>query len=389
MTRLGAVADKSETVDKPETRERFSLKDELFNADKVAYLAQLLADGVPGFEQAEFERRVMSKLHDLELKARIHWIADVLSEHLPQEFPAAASAIEASLPPPLDPELTDDDFGDFIFAPFGHYVAENGLEHLDRALACLRLLTMRFSMEDSIRAFLTADPDRTLDVLEEWAEDANYHVRRLVSEGTRPRLPWSGRLSLPADRVMALLDTLHVDPTRYVTRSVANHLNDIAKDDPAAVLAALGRWRKAAAQDAKELEWVTRHALRTLVKAGHQETLEFLGYRSDPPVEVTLQLETETVTIGESLVFSVELAASEDTGLIVDYVVDFLKANGSHSPKTYKLKTFHMKAGETVTLNKRHRLRGDATTYTLHPGIHHLAMQINGGQGRAVAFNLV
>ncbi len=372
-----------------ETSDRFSLKDELFNADKVAYLAGLLAAGVPGFNRTSFERAAMAKLSELELKARIHWIAEVLVEHLPREFPAAAAAIEASLPPPLDPNLADDDFGDFILAPLGHYVAEHGHDHPDRALACLRQLTMRFSMEDSIRAFLENNPGQTLDVLEAWATDSNYHVRRLVSEGTRPRLPWSGRLSLPADQVMELLDTLHGDSTRYVTRSVANHLNDIAKDDPAAVLAALGRWRTATAQDPKELEWITRHALRTLVKAGHRETLEFLGYRPDPPVEVTLRLETETVTIGESLVFSVEMTASEDTGLIVDYVVGFLKANGSRSPKTYKLKTFQMKAGETATLKKTHRLRGDATTYTLHPGVHDLAVQINGEQGRALAFTLV
>ncbi|MEM9564001.1 MAG: DNA alkylation repair protein [Actinomycetota bacterium] len=368
---------------------RFSLKDELFNAEKVAYLAGLLCDGVPGFDRARFESEVLSQLTDLELKARINWIADVLTAHLPDDFPAAADAIEASLPPPLDPTRTDDDFGDFIFAPFGTFVATNGLDQPDRALSCLRELTMRFSMEDPIRAFLRADPERTLDVLDRWASDDNYHVRRLVSEGTRPRLPWSGRLALPIDRVLALLDQLHADPTRYVTRSVANHLNDIAKDDPATVLDALGRWRIAGAQQPDELAWLTRHALRTLIKAGHDETLAFLGYRPDPPVDVELRLHTGVVVIGEALRFDVELTATGPAPLIVDYVVGFRKANGSLAPKTFKLKTFELDDGETVTLSKTHRLRGDATTYRLHPGDHDVTVQVNGAAGPSAPFRLV
>ncbi len=367
---------------------RFSLKDELFNAEKVAYLAGLLSVGVPGFDRERFEREVLARLLDLELKARIAWIAEVLERQLPDDFEAAADAIEASLPPPLDETRTDDDFGDFIFAPFGTYVAANGLDHPDRAMACLRELTMRFSMEDAVRAFLRADPDRTLDVLDRWAGDDNYHVRRLVSEGTRPRLPWSGRLTLPTDRVLALLDRLHADPTRYVTRSVANHLNDIAKDDPATVLAALDRWRRAEAQDAGELAWLTRHALRTLVKAGHEEALAFLGYDPDPPVDVSLLLHTEVVVIGEALRFDVELTGRGAAPLIVDYVVGFRKANGSLAPKTFKLKTFELAAGETVTLSKTHRLRGDATTYRLHPGDHDVTVQVNGSAGPTAPFRL-
>ncbi len=370
------------------TNAGFSLKDELFNAEKVGYLGGLLAGGLADFDRAGFEDQVMAKLLDLELKERINWIAEVLGQHLPADFAAAAEAIEASLPPPLDPTLTDDDFGDFIFAPFGAFVAARGQDHRDRAMACLRELTMRFSMEDSVRTYLKSDPDWALDILDRWALDENYHVRRLVSEGTRPRLPWSGRLSLPADRVMALLDVLHRDPTRYVTRSVANHLNDIAKDDPAAVLAALTRWRKASTQDVAELTWMTTHALRTLIKAGHPATMAFLGYEPEPPIEVTLELADDQVTVGDALRFSVEIAASADSPLIVDYVIGFRKANGSRSPKTFKLKTFEVAASETVNLTKQHRLRGNATTYTLHPGAHDITVQINGQPGPSASFDL-
>jgi 3-methyladenine DNA glycosylase AlkC/plastocyanin len=368
---------------------RFSLKDELFNAGKVAYLAGLVDNGLAGFDRPGFEREVMERLLELELKQRIAWIAEVLDRHLPDDFGAAADAIEASLPPPLDPTRTDDDFGDFIFAPFGHWVAEHGLDHPDRALRCLHALTMRFSMEDAVRAFLRHDPDGTLAVLERWVDDDNYHVRRLVSEGTRPRLPWSGRVSLPPDRVMGLLDRLHADNTRYVTRSVANHLNDVAKDDPDRVLDTLSRWRAAARQRPDELAWLTRHALRTLIKAGHRDTLTFLGYRPDPPVAVSLELTTPTVTIGEALRFEVTVEATAPAPLIVDYVIDFRKANGATAPKTFKLKTVELAAGQTVTWAKTHRLRGDATTYRLHPGDHRITVQVNGNAGPTAPFQLV
>jgi hypothetical protein len=170
---------------------------------------------------------------------------------------------------------------------------------------------------------------------------------------------------------------------------VANHLNDIAKDDPAAVLDALSRWRDLGRADAGELAWLTRHALRTLIKAGHPETLTFLGYSADPPVTVELTVETETVAIGDSLRFSVEIAAADPAPLIIDYVIWFRKANGELAPKTFKLKTFEVDGGERRTVTKTHRLRGDATTYRVYPGRHEVAVQVNGVTGPAVPFELV
>jgi hypothetical protein len=206
------------------TTERFSLKDHLFNAEKVAYLGGLLEPVVPDFDRDRFERQVVDAMPALELKQRIALIASVLGEHLATDFPAAAAQIRAALPPPLDPSLKDDDFGDFIFAPFGKYIEDNGTDDYDTAMGLLRDLTMRFSMEGSIRPFIEMRPEETLQQFETWARDPNYHVRRLVSESTRPRLPWAPRINLDPGAPMPLLDILHADGTRYVTRSVANHL---------------------------------------------------------------------------------------------------------------------------------------------------------------------
>ncbi len=369
----------------------FSLKDALFNQAKVDWLAGQFAGAVPGFDASAFTAAVMGRLPALELKARIGLIADVLQDHLPGDFPAAADAITRALPPPLDPTRSDDDFGDFIFAPLGEYVARHGQAegHLDLALASLREITMRFSMEDAIRAFLRAWPERTLAVLEGWADDPNYHVRRLVSEGTRPRLPWSGRLPLPVETALPLLDRLHADPTRYVTRSVANHLNDIAKDSPAPVLAALARWQNERRQAPAELDWMTRHALRTLVKAGNPEALALLGYGAAPEVAVTLAIDTPRVAMGDSLSFTVTLRAGSATRVLVDYVIDFARPNGRRAEKVFKLRALALDAGETRQLDKRHRLLADATTYRLTPGRHHLTLQVNGQPGPSAAFEVV
>ena len=220
----------------------FSLKDQLFNREKVEYLAGLFRAADRRFDASGFVATTMSQLNQLELKERITHIATVLEDYLGSDFRIAAEQIVAALPRPLDPNCTDNDFGDFIIAPLGQFVVRNGLEakHLRLSLKTLKAITMRFSMEDAIRAFINAHPTTTLKELERWSTDSNYHVRRLVSEGTRPLLPWSGRLSIDRSAPLRLLDTLHADPTRYVTRSVANHLNDLSKQDAQLVLGILG-----------------------------------------------------------------------------------------------------------------------------------------------------
>jgi 3-methyladenine DNA glycosylase AlkC len=267
----------------------FSLKDHLFNRERVEYLANLFSSADRGFDASGFVSETLDGFSSLELKQRIVKIATTLETYLADDFKRAAQQIVAALPPPLDPQRSDDDFGDFIFAPLGEYVVRRGSapRHHRVSLKTLKQLTMRFSMEDAIRHFIRADPDQTLAELGKWATDKNYHVRRLVSEGTRPLLPWSGRLALPVERPLEFLDILHADNTRYVTRSVANHLNDIAKTEPELVLATLRRWQTLSQQSESELQWITRHALRTLIKQGHPAALKLLGFRHAPAIAVS------------------------------------------------------------------------------------------------------
>ncbi|MGP1355533.1 hypothetical protein [Roseicyclus sp.] len=358
----------------------FSLKDHLFNADSLGDLAADFARGVPGFPARAFLDRVLPGLAERTLLDRIDWIADCLEPHLAPDFATMADQIEAALPPPLDPALTDNDFGRFIHAVPGVLAVRHGLSdaHLPRALDLLEAATQRFSMEFYIRPFLNAFPDPVMARLADWTGHPNYHVRRLVSEGTRPRLPWARNIEAEPRGMLPFLTALHGDPTRYVTRSVANHLNDLARIDADLVLGTLATWRGAGRQAARELDWMTRHALRTLVKEGHPGAMAALGYDPEAEVAATLSVEPAAPRIGGTARIVATLSAPGAIPVLVDYIVWFRRPGGRESAKVHKLKTATLRAGQPLRLEKSHRFKGDATTYALVPGPHRVALQVNG-----------
>ncbi|TNF23002.1 MAG: hypothetical protein EP318_01265 [Rhodobacteraceae bacterium] len=368
---------------------RFSLRDHLFNEQTLGQLAGEYAAALPGFDAGRFLSEVLPRLAALELMQRLEAIADGIEAQLPADFNQMAAQLEAAMPPPLDPARQDDDFGQFIHAVPGLLAVRHGLEqHRDRALDLIHAATQRFSMEYYIRPFLDRWPEETLARLRVWAEDENYHVRRLVSEGTRPKLPWGKAIDLDPLRPLELLDLLHADTTRYVTRSVANHLNDVTKIAPEAVLERLGAWAQAGRQVPQELQWMTRHALRSLIKQGHPGALALLGYRADAPVEVQVEIAEPVIPRGDPLRFTVTLSAPGPVPVLVDYVIWFRKADGRQAPKVFKLKQAEAGAGAPLVLQKTHALKWDATTFRLHPGAHRLGLQVNGRIRAEAGFTL-
>lgn len=369
----------------------FSLKDHLFNPTSVKRIAAEIQQVAPAFAAADFSADVIEALPRLELKARNIWITQMLKKHLPSDYREAVGVLLAALPEPCDPELSDEDYGQFIYAPYSEYVSLYGCNaaDLDFSLEALKAMTTRFSAEGPIRVFLNAYPQQTLETLQVWAQDSHYHVRRLVSEGTRPRLPWFQNIKLTPDQSLPLLELLHADKTRYVTRSIANHLNDLSKQDPDLVLTTLARWRQAGLQQTAELDYMTRHALRTLIKQGHAETLSYLGYTPEAPVSVSQpQLLQSEVKIGEALSFSFEIQAQADCRLVVDYLLHFRNAKNGLSAKVFKLKTLELKSGKTATIQKNHPLRL-MTTRKLFAGEHFLELQINGKSYGLTSFELI
>lgn len=359
----------------------FSLKDRLFNPQKVAYLSKRVLNAHPGFPSRDFEKAVMAKLPALELKERIRHIRETLRLFLPGDYARAVDILLRALPEPCDPTLTDDDFGDFIFAPFGDFVAHYGRQkqHLAFSLEALKEITKRFSAEDAIRYFINDFPDPTLATMGRWVEDPHYHVRRLCSEGLRPKLPWSQKISLDPRRAWPLLDKLFCDSTRFVTRSVANHLNDVSKFDPDLVLNTLKAWKASGLQREEEMNYIIRHSLRTLVKRGHPKTLAFLGFSKNPGVTLgAFKISRSRVKLGQSLEFSFSLASKKNADVVVDYRIEFASASGKRRKKVFKLKILRLEKGSSVTLKKAYALKPAMTTLKIVPGKHRLAIQVNG-----------
>ncbi|WP_368183914.1 hypothetical protein [Aestuariibius sp. HNIBRBA575] len=358
--------------------EKFSLKDHLFNASSIEDLADEFAV-LPGFDGPRFHSDVMGGLPDRELMERLDWIADCVQSRLSDDFPTMVDQLITAMPPKLDHTKTDDDFGRFIHAVPGILAVRHGLElHRDLALDLIYEATQRFSMEFYIRPFINRWPDETLARLQQWAGDDNYHVRRLVSEGTRARLPWAGRINLDVCDPIPFLDQLHSDPTRYVTRSVANHLNDIAKSHPDLVVTTLRRWENAEKQKPKELAWMTRHALRTLIKQGHPGAMDVLGYRVDADVSLQDLTVLPSVPRGGVQDIKFTLLAPQSEPVIVDFVLHSVKSDGSTAPKVFKLKQAKLAPNTPMTFVKSHRFKDNATTFTLYPGTHRIDIQVNG-----------
>lgn len=365
----------------------YSLADQLFNRDSLSDLGREFAV-LPGFDPARFVEETTPRLAALGVHARLEVIADGLAAQLPTPFLEMADALEAAMPAPLDPARKDDDFGRFIHAVPGVLAVRHGLsDHPHRALDLLHAATKRFSMEYAIRPFLNRWPDLVLERMQDWVSDPHYHVRRLVSEGTRLRLPWGMGITLDPLRPLPLLDRLHSDPTRFVTRSVANHLNDLSRPHAEAVLEQLRAWRAAGVQGAGELDWMTRHALRTAVKRGEPQALAHLGYRSDLPVSAVLTA-PKAVRIGEVLSFDVTLHSPEAGPVLVDYRLRMHRDTGS-AEKVFKLRAGKIGPKAPLRLSKRHPLKGNATTFRLHPGPHAIILQVNGRDVAEAAFDLL
>ena len=354
----------------------FSLKDQLFNATSLSKLSDALDQTKLRYQRKKFEKEILDAFPNLELKARIDWMVIVLAGYLPDEFEVAIEILENALPSPLDPKKTDDDFGEFIWAVPGEYVARFGCTdlHLESSLDFLRKSTMRFTAENSIRPFLRRYPEETMRFIRRCATDNNYHVRRLASEGIRPFLPWAVRANVEPEQIFEVLEILKHDNTRYVTRSVANTLNDLSKTDPQKVIQTLTDWQK---RPSDEMTWVIKHALRTLIKRDHDGALSLLGYPTDPQFELSAVNASTLIFVGEHLSYQCTIKSNVSQRLRIALRVYYLKANGSHSAKVFSVKDTNASAGETIQINKKVSFKA-ITTRAMYPGQHEVEIVVNG-----------
>jgi 3-methyladenine DNA glycosylase AlkC len=360
----------------------------LLNPALVARAGALLREANRGFDARRFESLACSGLEALEMKARAMQIADALEATLPNDFARACDVLQAALAPAAQHERIgelgaggqlEQGLEGWILWPVGEFIARRGLAEPGRALVALREMTQRFSAELAIRPFIAEHPALTFAHLHEWASHPNLHVRRLVSEGSRPRLPWALQLkALIADPSpsLPLLRALQDDASEYVRRSVANHLNDIAKDHPALVAAWLEEHLPGAGPGRQRL---LRHASRTLIKQGDARVLAAWGLGAAFKGTAALSLKPRRLELGGAVVLTLELhsTARQAQALEADFAVHHVKADGSTSPKVFKGWKLKLGAGEAVTLTRRHPVV-PITTRRYFSGRHRVVVQVNG-----------
>lgn len=363
-----------------------------FGRETVERIAAMIAAVHPAFPAAAFVADATRGLEGLELLARGNHVAAALKRHLPPGYREAVGVLVASLGPEIAEEaLEGPGMAPFLYLPHVAFVREWGLADFDASMRAQHALTRRFTAEWSIRPFLEKEPERTLAVLRGWTGDPSPHVRRLVSEGTRPRLPWAPRLrafEVDPRPVLALLERLKDDPSPYVRRSVANHLNDVGKDHPELLVETSRRWLRGATPERRKL---LAHALRTLVKKGRRDALALLGHGAAPRVSVReARVEPARARVGESVRFRATLASRsrEAQSLAVDLAVHFVKASGAARPKVFKLRVLSLPAGGTAEVGKTISL-AQMSTRRHHAGVHEVDLLVNGVRLPAARFEVV
>jgi 3-methyladenine DNA glycosylase AlkC len=314
-----------------------------------------------------------------------------LATHLPREYPDAIAILLRSLGPEhASDELVGVGMAPFFYMPHVLFVAEHGLDHFDVSMHAQYELTKRFSAETSIHSYIAHDPERTFATLRSWSSDPNPHVRRLVSEGTRLRLPWTMRVAWLDEhprRVLELLELLEDDPASLVRRSVANSLNDLGKVHPELLVETCARWLSDAPRERHAL---IEHALRSAIKRGDARAIALVGFGAKPAVAIDgVKCTPSAPRIGDTVEIASVLRSTARSAqqLLVEVRVHFIKAGGQSSAKVFKLSRIELPTRGVLALRTRVSLAVH-TTRKPNPGRHAFDVIVNGVAFPAGAFSV-
>lgn len=342
-----------------------------FDRTLVELLAARFVDVHPAFDADAFGARLLAEFPTLELKDRINLVADELRRALPDDYVTALAMVVAV--------AETDGIEGFTAWPLCSFVERHGLIDPPASLMAMERLTRRFSCEFAVRPFLEDHLDLTLAAMNGWATSSDETVRRLPSEGTRPYLPWGPKVQALLDDSeigIALLEKLRHDPSETVRRSVANHLNDIARNDPSRVTDICAEWSDDPATEPSMI----RHALRSLVKKGDPAALAVLGFTTSPEVTIeSFAVDPVALSLGSSITLAASLtsAATTNQRLVIDFVIHHVGATGATTPKVFKWTTLKLTPGDSAELVKRRKI-ATASTRRYHAGIHRVELQIAG-----------
>ena len=354
---------------------------EIFNAERLQHIASEMSAVYPAFKAKAFLKHANQGLAELSVMQRMARVSESLHAVLPLDYEDSLEVLRE-----LAPRLNSG----FVSMCLPHYVASYGGHAFDTSMQALKYFTTFGSSEFAIRHFLRSDLERSLELMHDWTQDQNHHIRRLASEGTRPRLPWSFRLeAVQANPQLAagILDRLKADESLYVRKSVANHLNDVTKEHPEWVLDTIEGWPL----ENKHTAWIAKHALRTLIKRGDLRALTVIGAGAKAEVELLdVRVEPAMVRLGEAITlsFTVKSTVAHEQRLVTDYAIDYVKANGGVSGKVFKLKTVELAGFGEVVVGRRQVIR-DFTTRKHFVGRHGVRVLVNGEVLGSGAFEIV
>ena len=359
-----------------------------YNKKSVEILSNTIADNAGNkFNQKRFLKNINSELLKLEMKDRVRLISNNLYKELPYHYSKNIDVLVNS----LADENKENGITGFMTWPLLQYVEDFGLENFDSSFKAMYEMTKRFSAEFAIRPFLIKDDKKVFQILEQWKSDNNKHIRRLCSEGTRPNLPWGMKVPIinnNLSRNIRLISSLKDDTEEYVRRSVANHLNDISRLDQKLMLSTAKDWSMK--NPNKDRNWIIRHATRSLLKQGHQEALKLHGYNPRAKIRLkNFKLDKKKIVEGDNI--ELDLAISNENkspqNILIEYVIHFLKKDGTHSKKPFRLKDGKINPNETLNITKDISFR-KVTTRKHYKGKHFISIQINGKEYKELSFTL-
>lgn len=357
----------------------------IYNPKSIKKIAQQISLKYNDFNEEEFLKYSLKNLNKKEMKERVKHLASAYKCFLPTNFKKATKILLATLGDEIDHENNEWDgqssegLSGFLIWPHTQFIEDYGQSDFETSIKALYEMTKRFTAEFAIRPFIEKNPKEIYKILNTWSTDPNHHVRRLVSEGTRPNLPWGIKVNYiqkNLKRNISLIEKLKYDDSEYVRRSVANHLNDISRIDEELMIATCQKWAK----DKKVNKKIIRHASRTLLKKGQPEILALHGYHPLVKIDLTKkQTSPKSIKLGDSLNIDLRIKSRSNISekLLIEAKVYFLKNNGEHSPKVFRLKDVTIKEKETLNINKDIKFK-PVTTRKHYAGTQYIEILING-----------
>ncbi len=360
----------------------------IYNKNSIKIIAAHIKRNDPSFDDASFSRSITPKLSQLELKDRVRLIADTIHNHNNKNYKKNLSVLIRTLAPDdqhLEKEWDNNDTSNglsgFLAWPIAQYIEDYGLDHFPTSLQAIKEVTKRFTGEFAIRPFIQKDSTKVLSYLEKWVKDKNHHVRRLVSEGTRPNLPWGMKVEILTNNpntYIHLLDHLYDDESEYVRRSVANHMNDLSRHHPKLFYKLMQEWSKR--NKSLIVQKSIRHACRSELKKGSAKALKLLGYKKNINISIKgNKLSPKKIKEGDNITleFKLKNLSSKKEPILIDYIISYLKNNGTYSKKVFRLKDTTISPSNVLEIKKIIKFK-KVTTRVHYSGTHHIEVQVNG-----------